>query len=251
MEKEFQENRREFGLLGRGISYSFSRGYFEEKFRKENINATYENFDLPNISEFPSTLKNNPNLVGLNVTIPYKEQVIPYLDELDSIAERIGAVNTIKILPEGKLKGFNTDYFGFSEAIKPFLKPRHTKALILGTGGASKAVFYALEALGIDPKYVSRSRKENNFTYDELDQKVLKEHLVIVNGTPLGTSPKTEEHPPITLDFISEDHLVFDLIYNPAETQLMYLAAQKGASVCNGLRMLELQAEKSWEHWNN
>lgn len=250
MEKEFQENRRDFGLLGRNISYSFSRGYFGEKFRKENINASYENFDLPDISEFPGILKNNPNLEGLNVTIPYKEQVIPYLDELDVIAKGIGAVNTIKILSDGKLKGFNTDYFGFSEAIKPFLKPQHTKALILGTGGASKAVFFALNALGIVPKYVSRSQKENSFRYEELDQQVLREHLVIVNCTPLGTSPKTEAFPPIPLEFINEDHLVFDLIYNPANTRLMQLAAQKGASVCNGLKMLELQAEKSWEHWN-
>lgn len=213
------------------------------------IPASYQNFDLQDISEFPVILKKNPDLSGLNVTIPYKEQIISYLDELDPEAEKIGAVNTIKFTP-GKLIGYNTDHFGFSEAIRPLLKEQHKKALILGTGGASKAVAYALEKLEIIPVYVSRTSREAGFTYRDLDRKILQDHSVIVNCTPLGTSPRTEESPNIPIEFITSDHLVFDLIYNPGETRLMRLAAGKGAQVCNGLKMLELQAEKAWEIWN-
>lgn len=239
-----------YGLLGKNISYSFSRAYFKEKFEKEGIVASYENFDIPEISQFKSILKENPALKGLNVTIPYKEQVLPFLKELDPIAARIGAVNTIKVLPNGNLKGFNTDYFGFSEALKPFLKPYHEKALILGTGGASKAVYFALNELRILPIYVSRTPQAGHLKYEDLDEKVMTEHLVIVNCTPLGTSPRTEDLPPIPVELLGKRHLVFDLIYNPAETRLMALASKRGASVSNGLRMLELQAEKSWQHWH-
>ena len=251
MRKEFQENLRRFGLLGRNISYSFSRGYFSRKFEREGINASYENFDLADISELPKVLEKNPDLRGLNVTIPYKEEILPLLDEIDPIAKRIGAINTVKILDNGKLQGFNTDYVGFSQAIKPFLRPHHEKALILGTGGASKAVVFALNNLGIIPISVSRSPESGRLTYEDLDEEILRDHSVIINCTPLGTSPRTEEFPPIPFDFINNQHLVFDLIYNPSETMLMRLASQKGASVSNGLRMLELQAEKSWEHWNS
>ena len=251
MRKEFQENLRRFGLLGRNISYSFSRGYFSRKFEREGINASYENFDLADISELPKVLEKNPDLRGLNVTIPYKEEILPLLDEIDPIAKRIGAINTVKILDDGKLQGSNTDYVGFSQAIKPFLRPHHEKALILGTGGASKAVVFALNDLGIIPISVSRSPESGRLTYEDLDEEILRDHSVIINCTPLGTSPRTEEFPPIPFDFINNQHLVFDLIYNPSETKLMRLASQKGASVSNGLRMLELQAEKSWEHWNS
>lgn len=238
-----------YGLLGRNISYSFSRNYFGNKFEKENIVASYQNFDLQDIREFPQVLKDNPDLKGLNVTIPYKEAIIQFLDYLDPIAKEIGAVNTIKVLDSGELKGFNTDYYGFSEALRPHLKPEHKKALILGTGGASKAVSFALNKLRIDPVFVSRT-KNQPYIYEELNSEILKEHLVIINCTPLGTSPRTEDFPPIPIEYITPQHLIFDLIYNPARTKLMELASQKGASVSNGLRMLELQAEKSWEHWN-
>lgn len=250
MKKELQENLRRFGLLGRNISYSFSRGYFSKKFEREGISADYRNFDIPDISGLPKIIAENAALEGFNVTIPYKEQILPYLDELDPIAKSIGAVNTVKIFEEGKLKGYNTDYYGFSEAIRPLLKPQHRKALVLGTGGASKAVIFALKNLGITPVSVSRTIKEHGFTYEDLDEMVLRDHLVIINCTPLGTSPMTADFPPIPIEFLCEKHLVFDLIYNPSETRLMHLAARQGATVCNGLRMLELQAEKSWELWN-
>ncbi len=244
------EGEAKYGLLGKNISYSFSRAYFREKFSREGIAASYENFDIPDISHFEDVLKENPDLKGLNVTIPYKEQVLPFLRELDPVAARIGAVNTIKVLPNGELKGFNTDYFGFSEALKPYLEPYHEKALILGTGGASKAVFYALNELQILPIFVSRTPQAGHLKYEDLDEKVMAEHLVIVNCTPLGTSPRVEDFPPIPTDLVGKKHLIFDLIYNPAETKLMKLASEKGATVSNGLRMLELQAEKSWLHWH-
>ena len=242
---------RKFGLLGKNISYSFSRTYFTEKFRIMSLNATYENFDLSNINEFRRVLNENPGLEGLNVTIPYKEQIMPFLDSLDPIASEIGAVNTIKIFENGSLKGFNTDYFGFAESIKPFLQEHHTKALILGTGGASKAVAYSLKSLGIKFQYVSRKSSENAISYTRLSEEVLREHNIIINCTPLGTSPKTTEFPAIPVEFISAKHLVYDLIYNPAETMLMRQASEKGATTVNGLKMLELQAERAWEIWNS
>ncbi|HER40950.1 MAG TPA: shikimate dehydrogenase [Salinimicrobium catena] len=240
-----------FGLLGKNISYSFSRGYFTDKFSREGIFATYENFDLQNISEFPEVLKKNPKLKGLNVTIPFKEQIIPFLDSLDTVASEIGAVNTIKIEKTGKLTGFNTDHFGFAEAIRPHLKEHHKKALILGTGGASKAVQYALLHLGIAVQFVSRTAGAGTLSYNELDEQVLSEFKIIINCTPLGTFPKTAEFPPVPVEWISSKHLVFDLIYNPPVTKLMELAQAKGATVVNGQKMLELQAEKAWEIWNS
>lgn len=251
MEKEYQEKTRNFGLLGRNISYSFSRQYFSDKFRKEGLNATYVNFDLADISELQQVLDENPELEGFNVTIPYKEEVLPFLDLIDPIAEKIGAVNTVKILKDGRLQGYNTDYVGFSEAIKPLLRPHHQKALVLGTGGASKAILYALNDLEILPLSVSRTASEGRLSYSDLEEQVMTEHLVIVNCTPLGTSPATEVSPPIPFHLITEKHLVFDLIYNPPQTKLMRLAARQGARVSNGLKMLELQAEKSWQHWNS
>ena len=239
-----------YGLIGRNISYSFSRNYFSEKFLREGISSTYENFDLQTISEFPEILKNNPGLAGLNVTIPYKQEIIPFLDSLDPVAAEIGAVNTIRIEKSGKLTGFNTDYFGFTEALKPFLKSHHKKALILGTGGASKAISYALKTLNIDTLFVSRTPSEEGLTYDELNARTLREATVLINCTPLGTFPKTEDNPKIPFEHLTQDHLVFDLIYNPPVTRLMELAKDQGATVVNGQKMLELQAEKAWEIWN-
>ena len=239
---------KNFGLLGKNISYSFSRTYFTEKFKKENIDAEYRNFDLDNIKEFRDVIKETPNLQGLNVTIPYKQEIIPYLDELAPEAKEIGAVNTINVIGN-KLIGHNTDYIGFSESLKPFLKEHHKKALILGTGGASKAVAYALTKFKIEYKFVSRTAGENKLSYDDLSEKIMKEHSLIINTTPLGTYPDVDAHPEIPFQFINEKHLVYDLIYNPRTTKLMARAQAKGATATNGLKMLELQAESAWKIW--
>ena len=240
-----------YGLIGKNISYSFSRGFFAAKFEREGTRATYENFDLDSIIQFPVILEQNPELRGLNVTIPYKQSIMPFLDELDPEASEIGAVNTIKIEPSGKTKGFNTDYLGFLQALKPHLDGHQEKALILGTGGASKAVVYALNKLGIESKFVSRNPGPEAFSYEDLNKKVLSEHSIIINCTPLGTSPNTSEMPPIPVSEITSNHLVFDLIYNPPITKLMELSKLNGAVVLNGMKMLELQAEKAWEIWNS
>lgn len=240
-----------FGLIGKNIDYSFSRTYFAEKFKKEGINAQYLNFDLSNISEFKTIFSKSEDLSGLNVTIPYKLEVIQFLDRLDENAENIGAVNTIKIEKDDSLTGYNTDFHGFSESLKDHLKPSHTHALILGTGGASLAVAYALEQLGISYNFVSRNPSEDQFNYSDLDAEKLEKHKLIINCTPLGTYPNIEIHPELPFQFITKEHLVYDLIYNPEETKLLQLAAARGAKTINGLRMLQLQAEKAWEIWNS
>ena len=239
-----------FGLIGRNISYSFSRKYFSEKFSREGINATYENFDLKDISEFPRVISKNPQLKGLNVTIPYKEEILPFLDTLHPVAKEISAVNTIKVGKYGELTGYNTDYFGFAEALRPHLKPHHKNALILGTGGASKAIDYALKSLNINTSFVSRSASKNAISYEQLSAEILEENTVIVNTTPLGTFPKTEDFPAIPVALLNTRHLLFDLIYNPPKTALMQLAESRGATVVNGQKMLEFQALKAWEIWN-
>ena len=240
-----------FGLIGKNIEYSFSRSFFKKKFETEGLEHSYENFDLDSIKEFPEVLKTNKNLKGLNVTIPYKEAVIPFLDEIDEKAKKIGAVNTIKTTKKGKLIGYNTDYYGFTEAIKPFLKSHHKKALILGTGGASKAIAYSLNKLNIDFSYVSRQQSAKaNFTYETLTEDIVAEHQIIINCTPLGTHPNTNECADIPYDGISKEHLMFDLIYNPVETKFLTIGKLKGAAICNGFQMLELQAEKAWEIWS-
>lgn len=239
-----------FGLLGKDISYSFSRGYFSTKFSKLELpNYSYENFDLQDISEFTEVLKNISNLAGLNVTIPYKEAIIPYLTELEPSALQIGAVNTIKISPSG-LKGYNTDAYGFQRSIEPYLKKHHTKALILGTGGASKAIAYVLKKLEIDFTFVSRTGKNNGYTYETLDQNIMESHRLIINCSPRGTFPNITEKPKLPYEYITQKHLLFDLIYNPEKTAFLAHGEAKGATVLNGFRMLELQAEKAWEIWN-
>lgn len=240
-----------FGLIGKNIDYSFSRTYFAEKFTKEGIDAQYLNFDLSNISEFRSIFSKSEDLSGLNVTIPYKLEVIQFLDRLDENAENIGAVNTIKVEKDDSLTGYNTDFHGFSQSLKDHLKPWHTHALILGTGGASLAVAYALEQLGISHKFVSRNPSEGQFNYIDLDGEILEKYKLIINCTPLGTYPNIENHPELPFQFITKKHLVYDLIYNPEETKLLQLAAARGAKTINGLRMLQLQAEKAWEIWNS
>jgi shikimate dehydrogenase len=240
-----------FGLIGKNIDYSFSKTYFSEKFERENLFHSYENFDIPSIEQFPKIISETPNLKGLNVTIPYKEEVIRFLNDLDETAQKIGAVNTIKISENGKLKGFNTDFYGFQKSIENFLPLKKKTALILGTGGASKAIAYALENLGFDFKFVSRKENSNSINYQSLNQALIENHLLIVNCTPLGTFPNIHEYPPIPYAFITENHLLFDLIYNPAETEFLKQGKIQGAKTANGLRMLELQAEKAWEIWNS
>ena len=242
---------KRFGLLGRNISYSFSKGYFTDKFNSENfVGCTYENFDIPEIAAFPEVIKNTSDLKGLNVTIPYKETVIPFLDKLSKKAELIGAVNTIKITKKGKLKGYNTDYYGFKKSLEPLLQPHHKKALILGTGGASKGVAFALDELDIPYTFVSREAKENGIDYDRINATTFDNYQIIINATPVGTSPNVDAFPLLPYEFFTEKHIAYDLIYNPAETQFLKKAKQQGAQIKNGLDMLIFQAEKAWKIWN-
>ena len=249
MEKTEKEPFK-FGLVGKAISYSFSRGYFEEKFKNLDLpHHSYENFDLDTIEEFPALYANTQYLKGLNVTIPYKEAVIPYLDALDDSEKEIGAVNTIKITKKG-LKGYNTDAYGFQMSLEPFLKTHHNNALILGTGGASKAIAYVLKKLNINFKFVSRTGKNSGLSYEDLNPEIINENALIINCSPVGTYPDIKAKPAIQYSGISEKHLLYDLIYNPEQTAFLTKGKKQGAQICNGLRMLELQAEKAWEIWN-
>ena len=244
------------GLIGKSLSHSFSKSYLEEKFIKENkSDFVYSNFDLENLKSFPDIVLKN-KLSGLNVTKPYKESIIPFLDELDMTAKEIGAVNCIKVSWENDqpfLKGYNTDYYGFAQSIKPFLEPMHQKALILGTGGASKAVAFALKNVGVDFYYVTSGEKKgsNYLHYSELNEYVLNAFKLIVNCTPLGMYPKIEACPDIPFQYITPDHLLYDLIYNPQETLFLQKGKAQGAVTINGLNMLKLQADKAWEIWHS
>lgn len=243
--------KKRFGLLGRNISYSFSKGYFTEKFSKEHFEGcTYENFDIPEINNFTELKENNADLNGLNVTIPYKESVIPFLDKLSKNAQQIGAVNTIKFTKKGKLKGYNTDYYGFKKSLEPLLQPHHKKALILGTGGASKGVAFALDQLDITYTFVSREAKQNCIDYSLINATTFDNYQIIINCTPVGTSPNVDLFPLIPYEFFTEKHIAYDLIYNPAETQFLNKAKAHGAQIKNGLDMLIFQAEKAWKIWN-
>ncbi len=245
---------KKYGLIGFPLTHSFSKRFFTEKFERENLEASYENFEIEDISWFPEVVRNNPELVGLNVTIPHKQSVIPFLDALDEAAETVGAVNTVKIFRDGDkihLKGFNTDTWGFETSLKPLLKDYHKKALILGTGGASKAIKYVLNKLGID--FISATieeLQEKEILYEDIDEKMMAERLLIINATPLGTYPKVETSPPVPYEFLTEKHLLFDLVYNPGITQFMEKGKARGAAVKNGYEMLEQQALKSYEIWN-
>ena len=243
--------RKRFGLVGRNINYSFSKGYFTDKFNNENFEGcTYENFDIQEIDGFTEIIKNTSDLKGLNVTIPYKEAVIPFLNKLSKKAALIGAVNTIKITKKGKLKGHNTDYYGFKKSLEPLLKSHHKKALILGTGGASKGVAFALDELDIPYTFVSREAKENAIDYNRINATTFDNFQIIINSTPVGTSPNTEAYPLIPYEYFTKNHIAFDLIYNPAETQFLKKAKEQGAQIKNGLDMLIFQAEKAWDIWN-
>ena len=244
---------KKYGLLGYPLGHSFSRNYFNQKFEAERIDAEYLNFEIPEIKEIKNVIKENPELNGLNVTIPYKEQVIPYLDDLDEDARLIGAVNVIKfskgLFGKVKLKGYNSDIIGFKQSIEPLLKEHHRKALILGTGGASKAVFQGLKQLGVASTFVSRKAKEYCITYEEITPKTMEQYTVIVNTTPLGMYPNVNACPDIPYDLLTSDHLLYDLLYNPDETLFMRKGKEKGAVVKNGLEMLLLQAFAAWEIW--
>ncbi len=240
-----------FGLLGKNIAYSFSKGYFTEKFKSLHLkNYDYVNFDIPSIEEFRDIKQKNPNLKGMNVTIPYKEAILPYLDKISRKAEKIGAVNTIKVTRKGNLKGYNTDYHGFKKSIEPLLEPHHKKALILGTGGASKGVAFALDELGILYTFVSREATDESIGYNLVNATTFDNHQIIINCTPLGTSPNTDAYPPIPYEYFTPKHIAHDLIYNPAETIFLKKAKKQGAKIKNGLEMLQYQAEKSWKIWN-
>ena len=241
---------RQFGLVGKNIGYSFSKTYFTERFQKDDAANSYENFDIQSIDEFPNIIKSNPHLAGLNVTIPYKETIIPFLDELSAKATLIGAVNVIRFKSDGRLKGYNSDYYGFKKSLQPLLQPHHQKALILGTGGASKAVAFALQELGITYSFVSREPAENAIDYSRINATTFDNYPIIINCTPLGTSPDIDAFPPIPYEYFTPKHIAYDLIYNPAETQFLKKAKAKGAIIKNGLEMLVLQAEKSWKIWN-
>ncbi len=243
------EKKCRFGLVGKNIDYSFSRKYFTEKFQKENRDFTYENFDLGLISEFPKLISETVQLGGLNVTIPYKETIIPFLDKISKKATLIGAVNTIKITKKGKLKGYNTDWYGFKKSLQPLLNVQHKNALILGTGGAAKAVAFALADLGIEFQFVSRIPKDHEIGYNELNAETFSQFQIVINCTPIGTSPNTAAHPDIPFHFFTNNHIAYDLIYNPAETTFLKLAAERGALIKNGYDMLVFQAEKAWEIW--
>jgi shikimate dehydrogenase len=245
-----------FGLIGYPLGHSFSAGYFAAKFEKENIaDCVYKNFPIDNIDKFSAIISDNPDIAGLNVTIPYKEQVIPFLNEIDAEAKAIGAINTVKIIrKDGKttLNGFNSDVYGFENSLKPHLKEYHKKALILGTGGASKAIKYILNKLNIE--YVSASieeLKENEISYSDITKEVIENRLLIINATPLGTYPKVDNCAPIPYEYLTSKHLLFDLVYNPEETMFMKKGRENGAFAMNGLKMLHMQAERAWEIWNS
>jgi len=245
------KTKNRFGLLGKNIGYSFSVGYFAEKFKSLNLeDYEYVNFDIQSIEEFPEIIKNNPNLKGMNVTIPYKEAVIPYLEKISKKAQRIGAVNTIKFTKKGKLKGYNSDFYGFKKSLKPLLEPHHKKALILGTGGASKGVAFALEELGITYTFVSREATDESIGYKLVNATTFDNHQIVINCTPLGTSPNVDAFPPIPYEYFTPKHIAHDLIYNPEETIFLRKAKKQGAQTKNGLEMLRYQAEKSWRIWN-
>ena len=243
-----------FGLVGYPLGHSFSESFFNNKFNSEGIDAQYLNFEIPNINEFRNIINTNTNLRGLNVTIPYKEQVIPYLDDIDITASEIGAVNVVKFIRNGNnliLKGFNSDVIGFCNSLKPLLKPHHTHALVLGTGGAAKAIAHGLKSLGIEPIYVSRTKKDGVLTYNELTPKIIEKYQVIVNTTPAGMYPHVDTCPDIPYHLLTPQHLCYDVVYNPEVTLFMKKSQEQGAMVKNGLEMLILQALAAWEIWNS
>lgn len=242
---------RRYGLVGKDIGYSFSKGYFTEKFATLGIeDAIYTNYDLEDIAQISTLFKEVDTLCGLNVTIPYKENVIPYLTELDPIAQEIGAVNTIAF--SGKeIIGFNTDTLGFRASLQPHLTQAMNKAMVLGTGGASKAVLHVLRELDIEATKVSRDPRKGDITYADLNAGMVADHKLIINCTPLGTFPKISKKPELPYEGVHDAHLLYDLVYNPLKSAFLLEGESRGAAICNGIRMLELQAEASWNIWQS
>lgn len=243
-----QKNHKKYGLVGKSLNHSFSKGFFEEYFSSNNIDAEYENIEIQEINEIKLILKGQ--FSGLNVTIPYKEKIIPFLDELSSEAKNIEAVNVVEF-KDGKAIGHNTDAYGFRFSIKPFLTNQHERAVIFGTGGASKAIEFVLKSLGIDVIYISRNPREGQFTYEDVNEHMTRSCKLWVNCTPVGTFPNIEDCLPISFEYLTKEHLVVDLIYNPDKTLFLKRAEEKGAMILNGASMLKHQALKSWEIWND
>lgn len=239
--------QKTFGLLGKTLSHSFSKSFFTDFFQQNNVDATFENFELKSKDEIPALLQNS--LSGLSVTIPYKEEIIPFLDELSPEAQSIGAVNCVQFI-DGKTIGHNTDAYGFHQSIKPFLTNKHERAIILGTGGAAKAIHYVLKQLGIDCIFISRNPKsDNEFSYSDVNEHMLNACKLIVNCTPVGTFPNTDDCLELPFEHLTEDHLVVDLIYNPQETQLLKRSKHAGSQILNGETMLKQQALQAWKIW--
>lgn len=245
---------KRYGLIGYPLGHSFSQKYFTEKFDRECVDARYDLFPLESINELPRLIHDTEGLAGFNVTIPYKQDVIQFLDEMDDQAREIGAVNVVKITRQVngayRLKGFNSDAYGFTESIRPMLGPSHKRALVLGSGGASKAVIFSLRRLGVEPVVVSRRPSAGMLTYAAIDKEILMNYTVIVNASPVGMSPKIDSCPDIPYEFLTPRHVCFDLVYNPEETLFLQKASAAGAAVKNGLEMLHLQAEGAWKYWN-
>lgn len=243
-----------YGLIGKKIGHSYSALFFNSKFEKEGIDSEYRLFPLPEISNFPELISSNPDIAGLNVTVPYKQEIIPYLSGLSEEAREIGAVNVIKFIRKGEKQdfiGYNSDAIGFQESLRPLLRPEMKEALVLGTGGASKAVEYVLKKFGIEVTKVSRNPDGNQISYADLTPELVKENLLIVNTTPVGMFPDIENYPDIPYQYLTSSHLCYDVIYNPEETEFLKRSKEQGAATKNGLEMLRLQAEKAWEIWNS
>lgn len=241
---------KRYGLIGRTLTHSFSKDFFAKKFANEGItDCVYDNYELKTIEEFPLLLKENPELKGLNVTIPYKEDVLQYLTDSNQVVKEIGACNCIKITG-GEVVGYNTDVLGFRNSLVPKLKRHHRRALVLGTGGAAKAIRYVLQQLGIDYSIVSRRKRLNELGYEDLGEETLADHHLIINTTPLGMYPNVDSDPPVPYEYITRKHFLYDVIYNPEKTKFLAEGEKRGAQICNGYEMLIEQAEESWRIWN-
>ncbi|MFV0483208.1 MAG: shikimate dehydrogenase family protein [Bacteroidales bacterium] len=241
-----------YGLIGYPLSHSFSKTFFNDFFASKDLDAKYVNYEIEDVSELTSIINENKNLVGLNVTIPHKVNIIPFLDRIDDNARRIGAVNVVKVIRNGhstKLNGYNSDIFGFTESIKPMLKPHHKRALVLGTGGASMAIAKGLDSLAIACTFVSRFAGKNIITYNDLNRDIISRNNIIINCTPLGTFPDLDTCPPIPYNHLDDKHLLYDLVYNPARTKFLRYGQKQGCTIMNGSKMLELQAIRSYNIW--